>query len=70
MGDRWNGSGGVCPAWRARNLGEAESHGGIWLGVWLNPNVRVRDPWSEQSPEATMLLFSNIGMQSREGHGV
>lgn len=54
------------PRW-ARNLGGAESHGGIRQGSWLNPKTRVRDPRDEQSPGATMWRSRHI--QSREGHG-
>ena len=59
---------GSYPACRARNLEEAESHGGIRPGLWLNPKARVRDPRYEQSPEAAMRRSRRI--QSREGHGV
>jgi hypothetical protein len=43
---------------RIRNLGEAQTQGGIWLGSWLNPKTQVWDPWNEQSPGAAMLMFA------------
>lgn len=58
---------GAHPASWARNLGGVESHGGIRLGLWLNPKARVRDLRDEQSPEAAMRRSRRI--QSREGHG-
>jgi hypothetical protein len=59
---------GTHPAGWARNLGGAESQGGIRCGVWLNPKHGARDPRDEQSPEAAMRRSRRI--QSREGHGV
>jgi hypothetical protein len=53
------------PAGRARNLGGAESQGGIRLGFWLNPKAHVRDLRDEQSPEAAMRRFGVVSNRVR-----